>query len=65
MQGIYAAEICQLAEFYENEVESVKYAKRARHVGTDDCERSGRPSGANTPGKMIENVVFENNTCDQ
>jgi hypothetical protein len=62
MRGISAAEMCQLAAFYENEVESVKYAKRARQNGTDDCERSGRPTGANTPGNMIrvENAVFEN-----
>ena len=51
MQGMSAAEICQLAEFYESEVESVKYAKRARQIGTDDCERSDRPT--DTPGKMV------------
>jgi len=51
-----------IGRVYENEVESVKYAKRARQIGTDDCERSGRPTGANTPGTMIrvENAVFEN-----
>jgi len=60
-QGISAAEICQLAKFYDNEVESVECVKRTRQVGTEDCERSGRCTGASTPGKEIclENAVFE------
>jgi hypothetical protein len=36
MEGMSAAEICQLAEFYEQEVQAVEFSERARQMDTDD-----------------------------
>ena len=52
MQEMSAAEICQLADFYENEVVLVecKMSKKNRYRR---FERSGLSTGASAPGKNI------------